>query len=275
LRFGVYFLIKKLKFVLKMDDKQFMSSAKTKVIGYVRVSTKKQTETGVRASDKALDDFVGHSIAEQKDKIIKFCDYKGFDLVKIFQDPAISAKKTWFFNRETGIEIQKLLSEDPEIKYIVVKVQDRVFRDAEDALRTLRILKEKYDVNLYVESNGDMVNLQDPNQKLLFGIQALLDEYTVAKNNQRTSQVLRYKQSNGLILGRTPLGYKRTKDSPGLVVDFQALKMITRVYKYKVRDKQTNKEIQRKLGMNKDKIRLYVKRYEELRNIPAENRFYK
>lgn len=224
-----------------------------KALGYCRVSTSKQTKSGVVDSDIGKKDFDGHSIEEQKSKIKAVCTLNDWDLLDILVDPATSARKVGFFKRDIGKQILAALEDNPHIRFLVVKAQDRVFRNAEDALRTVRILKDDYNVSLFLQSENTVINLSDPEQKLLFGIRALIDEYVVLKNNKRTSDVLQDKKDKGLDLGRAPLGLKRDLKTKKLVDDPVTLRMIETACRLKQEDVSIS-AIARKLCISRQKV---------------------
>ncbi len=91
---------------------------KQNVVGYVRVSTREQAESGL-------------SISAQERRISQYCDYKSFNLVKIIKDENVSAAIP-LGQRAGGNELQTLAKQN---KYGVVAMRlDRLFRDAHDCL---------------------------------------------------------------------------------------------------------------------------------------------
>jgi len=211
-----------------------MSKPKPKVIGYVRVSTDKQE----------------CSIEDQIKKIKAFCEFKEFDLVHVFEDPAVSARKVMFTQRDTGKAILKFLKEDPDVKYIVVRVQDRLFRNAADALVTTETLKEDYGVSLYIESEGDMVNLENPFQWLAFAIKAVFAQFEAMVIAWRTKNSLKSLKEKGKVFGRAPLGYKRNEDSTEFIPDEDELKVMAKVYRLKKEEDYSYAEIGKMLNFN-------------------------
>lgn len=259
-----------------------MSSRIVNCIAYTRVSTEKQVRSGASEKDLENGDFAGHSIREQTEAIKKFCSYKSneevqYQLIKVFNDPGVSAKKIPFFERPSGKEIKEFLQEaGQEVKYLIIKSLDRAFRDTEDGLYTARLLNENFGVDLYVvEGNGDPVSTSSALGKFIFTQLLSVDDFQVSKNNERTSDVLRSKQRNGKKLGRTPLGCRRNDDNTGFIPDFASLRLIARVYRYKVVDGMRTSHVEKKTGLCKDRIRTCVQRYEELKNIPVSERFYR
>jgi len=235
---------------------------KTKVIGYVRVSTNKQEA----------------SIEDQKIRIEEFCDSKDFELIRIFEDPAISARKKPFLDRETGQEIIFFLESNPEIKYLIVKVHDRLFRNVADALNTTILLKEEYGVSLYIQNEGGMVDLEIPDQWLSFAIRAVFAQFEAMMTGHRTKSGLKYtRDEKGTYLGKVPLGAKRVKNEDNkteeIVKDWDELRLIAKTYKLKVKKNLPAKIVKRTLGLTDSKLRTRVLAYERIKGI--EESYYK
>jgi len=235
---------------------------KAKVIGYVRVSTNKQEA----------------SIEDQKISIEEFCRFKDFELVKIFEDPAISARKISFLERNTGKEIIEFLKDNKNIKYIILKAQDRLFRNVADALTTTLLLKEEYGVNLYIHNEGGMIDLENPDQWLLFAMRAVFAQFEAMMTGYRTKSGLKYtRNQKGTYLGTVPLGYKRIKDennrTKSIVRDWKELRLISRAYKLKVKENLPAKKVRRLLGITQDKLRTRIQAYERIKGIKEQ--YYK
>lgn len=101
-----------------------------KVALYVRVSTLEQAEEG-------------YSIGEQKNKLIKYCDIKDWDVVKIYSDPGFSGSN---LNRPS---IQQLISDANTGLYDAVLVYklDRLSRSQKDTLYLIEDIFQKNDIH--------------------------------------------------------------------------------------------------------------------------------
>ena len=87
-------------------------------IGYVRVSTREQAESGL-------------SIEAQIRRIIQYCEFKELKLKEIIRDENVSAGIP-LSEREGGKKLLALTQQKP---YTVVAIKlDRLFRDAHDCL---------------------------------------------------------------------------------------------------------------------------------------------
>ena len=94
--------------------------AGNRAIGYIRVSTEEQAREGV-------------SLENQKQKIVAYCDIYGLNLVEIIEDAGQSAKS---INRDGMQRLMEIIGKrTAEINCIVTYKLDRLFRNAEEALR--------------------------------------------------------------------------------------------------------------------------------------------
>lgn len=83
---------------------------------YIRVSTEDQVREGF-------------SLREQEEKLRQLCDYKGYEIYKVYYDAGISAK-----DMEHRPKFQEMLQDmrDGRINYIVAYKLDRVIRSVRD-----------------------------------------------------------------------------------------------------------------------------------------------
>ena len=111
---------------------------KEKVYIYTRVSTLMQTE--------------GYSLEAQKDKILKFAEFREFDVVGEYMDAGFSGK-----NIAGRAVFQQMLADIREkkdnIKYVLVFKLSRFGRNAADVLYSLRLMQD-YGVNLICVEDG-------------------------------------------------------------------------------------------------------------------------
>ena len=165
----------------------------TSVVGYVRVSTREQTESGL-------------SISSQERRIHQYCEYKSLNLVKIIKDENVSAGIP-LADRVGGGELQKLALEH---QYGVVAIKlDRLFRDAHDCLG---VTKEW-------SANGVMLHLMDLgiDTNTAMGRAFLTNAATYAeleKNliSERTREALNQIKIEGGILGTPRYGWQFSEE---------------------------------------------------------------
>jgi DNA invertase Pin-like site-specific DNA recombinase len=91
-----------------------------KAVGYVRVSTEEQEKEGI-------------SIDAQEDRIKSYAKMRGFDLVHIYRDPAVSGFKP-LAKRSDGKLLAEALAKRDGTKHVIAVKLDRLFRRAADAL---------------------------------------------------------------------------------------------------------------------------------------------
>ena len=98
---------------------------------YIRVSTEDQAREGF-------------SLPEQEKRLRAMCEYKGYEIYKLYKDAGISAK-----DMEHRPKFQEMLKDmkDGKINYIVAYKLDRVTRSVRD-LEELIKQKEKYNTLL-------------------------------------------------------------------------------------------------------------------------------
>ena len=104
-----------------------------KVAGiYIRVSTEDQAREGF-------------SLGEQEEKLKQLCDYKGYEVYKVYCDAGISAK-----DMEHRPKFQEMLKDlkDGKINYIVAYKLDRVTRSVRDLQRIF--MQNGNDVSLFL-----------------------------------------------------------------------------------------------------------------------------
>lgn len=214
----------------------------TEAIGYVRVSTREQAESGL-------------SIDAQIRRITQFCEFKDLKLKEIIRDENVSASIP-LGEREGG---QRLLSLTQKKPYTVVAIKlDRLFRDAHDCLGVTKDWKDQ----------GNSLQLMDlgVDTSTAMGRAFLTNAATYAeleKNliSERTKEALTQVKIQGGVLGASKYGYSRSEelDEFGrrkVVVNTEELKVVyecqalrTAGYSYQqIADKFNNEEKPTKRG---------------------------
>ena len=163
------------------------------VIGYVRVSTREQAESGL-------------SLSAQERRILQYCEYKELNLVKLIRDENVSAA-TPLAAREGGAELMALAKEN---KWGVVAIKlDRLFRDAHDCLGVTKSWSEL----------GIALHLMDlgVDTKTAMGRAFLTNAATYAeleKNliSERTKEALAQIKIEGGTLGAPAYGWEISED---------------------------------------------------------------
>jgi len=159
-----------------------------KVIGYIRVSTAKQGESGL-------------SLEAQEKKIRQYCDLYDLDLVEIVVDSGESAKT---LNRE-GIQKVINLLKSNTVEGLVVSKLDRLTR----SIRDLNVLIEDVFAKSSLFSVADQVDTRSPSGRLVLNILMSVSQWEREEIGQRTKVAMKVLKDNGKYTGgKTPLGWK-------------------------------------------------------------------
>lgn len=163
---------------------------KRKAYGYIRVSSDRQASEG-------------ESLETQRRAVELVCELEGFELVKVFADPAVSGAVP-FGHRPEGSRLLSIAEPDS----IIVGVRlDRVFRSAHDATGTLAQLKKK-GIGLYLRDLGGDVTKGNVSA-LIFGLLANVAEFERSRIADRVAEVKKAQRAQSRFLGGdTPLGFR-------------------------------------------------------------------
>lgn len=163
-------------------------------IGYIRVSTDEQVKGGV-------------SLAAQEDRIRAYASMAGLSLISVIREEGISAALP-LSQRPGGKELLGLLNEHAGRHVIALKL-DRLFRDAEDALRQTR-LWDRAGIALHmVDMGGTTVNTASAMGRLFLTMTAAFAELERNLIAERTATALGHKKAQGEAYSPTPYGYER------------------------------------------------------------------
>ena len=187
----------------------FMDNEK-KVAGlYIRVSTEDQAREGF-------------SLPEQEKRLRAMCEYKGYEIYKLYKDAGISAKTG---NYRPAFE--ELLQDIREKKCntIVVLKLDRLTRSVFDLEGIMRFLEEN---NAYLDCANEEINTTNSSGKLVARMLTSVSQNEIERTSERTKFGLVGAIKEGHIPGKNPLGYKR--DGKKLVVDPLTKDIVKRIY---------------------------------------------
>lgn len=161
-----------------------------KAIGYIRVSTEGQVKDGV-------------SLDNQENRIRRYCEYKGLELVEIIRDEGISGGKN--AKRPGFVELLGLIQKK-DVEAVVLYSLERLSRDMLTLLALERLLDE-FEIKLHtVEGEIDTTN---PNGFMNFAMSAFMGEMERRQVKYRTKKAMEYKKANGKVVGKIPYGYRR------------------------------------------------------------------
>ena len=182
-----------------------------KVAGiYIRVSTEDQAREGF-------------SLGEQEEKLKQLCDYKGYEVYKVYCDAGISAK-----DMEHRPKFQEMLKDmkDGKINYIVAYKLDRVTRSVRD-LEELISQLEKY--NTYLVCDRDDVNTSTANGRFFVRMLTVLSQLEIEIVSERTKFGLNGAIKSGHLPGQVALGFKKDVNKK-TIIDPATAPIVKRVF---------------------------------------------
>ncbi len=185
-----------------MDDKKF-------VVGlYPRVSTEDQFRNG-------------HSLDEQKERMLKLCDYKNYEVYKVYEDAGISAKN---MNRPAFQEtIQDI--KDGKINKIIVYKLDRLTHSIKDLEEICTFLEEN---DCSLESICEDINTSTANGKFFIRMLTILAQLEIERTSERTKFGMVGAVKKGHFVGRPPIGYDKVDKK--LVINDIESEVIRRIF---------------------------------------------
>lgn len=185
-----------------MNDKKY-------VVGlYPRVSTEDQFRNG-------------HSLGEQKERMLKLCDYKNYEVYKVYEDAGISAKD---MNRPAFQEMIHDIK-DGKINKIIVYKLDRLTRSIKDLEEICTFLEEN---NCSLESMCEDINTSTANGKFFIRMLTILAQLEIERASERTKFGMIGAVKKGHFVGRAPIGYEKVDKK--LVVNDIESEVIRRIF---------------------------------------------
>lgn len=158
-----------------------------KVVGYIRVSTAKQEESGL-------------SLSAQENKIRQYCDLYDLDLVEVIVDAGESAKS---LNRD-GIQRAIKLLKDKTVSGLVVTKLDRLTR----SIRDLNVLIEDVFNHSSLFSVTDQVDTRSPTGRLILNVLCSVSQWERETASTRTASAMKELKRQGKYTGgRSPFGW--------------------------------------------------------------------
>lgn len=188
-------------------------SEENKVIAglYPRVSTEDQSR-------------FGHSLDEQEDRLKKLCEFKGYEIYKVYREEGVSAKTT---NRPRFKEMIQDMK-DGKINKIIVYKLDRLTRSIKD-LETICTLLEEYNCDL--ESVAEEINTGNANGKFFIRMLTILAQLEIERCSERTKFGLVGAAKKGHISGQPPLGYTKKNKSKKIFIDDIEAEVVRRIFR--------------------------------------------
>mgnify|MGYP005787073637 FL=1 len=175
---------------------------------YVRVSTEEQSREGF-------------SLKEQEERLKEFCNFKRYEIYKIYKDAGISAKN------DKRPAYQEMISDvkSKNINVIVAFKLDRLTRSVYDIEK---LMKTVNDYECDIDCMADESNTTTSNGRMVMRIMTSVSQNEIEKCSERTKFGMVGAIKSGHIPNRTPLGFKRIDKK--LVPDLITKDVIVRVF---------------------------------------------
>ena len=165
-----------------------------KVAGiYIRVSTFDQAREGF-------------SLGEQEKRLKQFCDFKRYEILKVYKDAGISAKSD---NRPA---YQQMIQDikDKKINVIVALKLDRLTRSVYDIEKLMKFVNDN---ECDIDCMADESNTTTSNGRMVMRIMTSVSQNEIEKCSERTKFGMVGAIKSGHIPNRSPLGFTREKVS--------------------------------------------------------------
>ncbi|MGC4191948.1 MAG: recombinase family protein [Thermomicrobiales bacterium] len=163
---------------------------------YLRVSTQRQMNT---ASDV---DPEGNSIATQREATVARARKLGAPIAEEFVEPGHSAQSIG--KRKEFMRMIRYLDANPEVRYVIIYIRSRIFRNFNDATLTESILASLGITLISVKEDFG----EGPTADVVKGVVDLMNHLQVRQGGEDISAKMRHKAMNGGTTGLAPLGYR-------------------------------------------------------------------
>ena len=176
---------------------------------YIRVSTEDQAREGF-------------SLPEQEKRLRAMCEYKNYEIYKVYKDAGISAKTG---NKRPAFEELLQDVKDKKCNTIVVLKLDRLTRSVYDWENIIKFLEEN---NAYLDCANDDINTTNVNGKMISRILTSVSQQEIERTSERTKIGLAVAIKVGHIPHQAPLEYKH--EDKKLVIDYATKDVAIRIF---------------------------------------------
>jgi len=163
-----------------------------KAIGYVRVSTEKQADSGV-------------SLEAQEAKIRAMAVVQGVELGDVIRDAGQSAKS---LNRPGMARLLDLV-ESRQVDTVIIAKLDRITRSVRDLAELLELF-DKRGVSLV--SVADSLDTRTAAGRLVLNIMVSVSQWEREAIGERTRDAMRFKKTSGERVGTIAFGFQLSAD---------------------------------------------------------------
>ena len=188
-------------------------SKKLKCYIYIRVSTEMQVD--------------GYSLEAQRDRLTKFADYQGMEIVREYCDAGKSGKSIVGRPDFTRM-LRDVAEEQDDVDYILVFKLSRFGRNAADVLNSLQQIQD-FGVNLICVEDG--IDSSKESGKLtitvLSAVAEIERENILVQTMEGRKQKAREGKWNG---GRAPFGYQLDTKNECLVINPEEAEIVRVIY---------------------------------------------
>lgn len=182
------------------------------VVGlYPRVSTEDQSR-------------YGHSLDEQEDRLKKLCDYKEYEIYKVYREEGVSAKSMKRPMFQEMIQDMK----NGKINKIIVYKLDRLTRSIQDLENICKMLEE---YNCSLESVSEDINTDTATGKFFIRMTTILAQLEIERCSERTKFGMIDAARKGHISGQPPLGYTKVGNDKSIVIDEVEAEVVKRIFR--------------------------------------------
>lgn len=181
---------------------------------YSRVSTIEQCRVGI-------------SLEAQEERLQAYCRMAGLELVEIVREEGVSGSIP-LGKRPAGTRFLDLMNSRIGVSHVVAFKLDRLFRDAEDALRQTKAW-DRAGVSLHlVDMGGQSVSTGSAMGRMVLTVMAGCAELERNLIGERTASVLAHKRLQGRVFNHPPYGFGRVGDKLVPLVDEMAVIQLIR-----------------------------------------------
>jgi site-specific DNA recombinase len=173
-------------------------------VAYIRVSTDKQEI----------------SPEVQLERIEAYCAMKGLQLIEVISE-RVSARSKPLNKRPEGSKIQVLIASG--VSHVVALKLDRIFRNAADALVTVRAWTDAGIALHLVDMAGISLDTNSSMGTLFLTMLAAFGEFEANVIRERTAAALRHKKAHGKVYNHVPYGFARDGDALVPLAEEQAI----------------------------------------------------
>lgn len=186
-----------------------------KAIGYIRVSTKDQSNFSPDAQEKYIRDY-----AEQK----------GIEMLSVFVDNGRSAKN---FDRPNWNLLEEFVKKHfRTIDYLIVVKYDRFSRKASDGLYKIEMLEKRFQIIIMSVFEQMYIDYEDPYFFKQRADMLVAAEYEWHVIRDRTRFCIHHALSQGRFVSKAPFGYKNVKEekTTKIVVDEAKAVIVQKIF---------------------------------------------